>query len=121
VTLTMAGAFDMNVTTLRVSPTATLPSIIRIVAGRTITVADLELCGCAVGGTLNSTSAGTRFNLVYTGGLANAYVSGMTITDANITSPVKLYTWYGAVNNSTGIKAVTGANIGSAGVSVTQG
>jgi hypothetical protein len=120
VTVQTSGAYDVDVTTLVMGPNVTA-SVLRIVAGRTLTVAQLACCGGGIiGVTINSVTPGSTFNLVYTGTQANAFLSGVTITDmaATATGAVKLFDWYGTVSNSTGIRSVTAANIGGAGVTV---
>jgi hypothetical protein len=121
VTLAFSGAYDVDITTLQTESSVTA-SIVRMVAGQTLTVGAITLCGCiGAGTTLNSVTPGSRFNLVYTGTLGGAHMARATLTDINVTSTtVKLYNWNGTVSNcSIIIKAVGGNNIGSAGVSVT--
>ena len=116
ITLTLAGAFDVDCTTLRIG----VGSTIYVTAGQTMQVnTNLQITGTAIATATFGHPSSTVY-LNYLGTMADNKVAFATISNVDATpTTIPIYTWYGTVTSCTNVYEVTGADIGGAGLTLT--
>lgn len=112
------GNYDYDFNTLSLSPSSTNATV-TFVAGQTLTLGSIitYIINGYVG-EIESDSAGTPFNLVFTGTDTDALLTGTIFTDVDVTASFPMTTWYGTVSNSTGVRSATIADLGGGGLTL---
>jgi hypothetical protein len=108
--VTFSGASNIQCATLNITASAIV--VINVVSGQNLTVTtSMTIYPATV--TIQSTSAGSHFHLIYQGTTANCKVALATITDMDASgSSIPIDLWYGTVGSGcTNVYAVTSANI----------
>jgi hypothetical protein len=119
---TWAGNFDITVTNFRMGATATTvmtSSVVSsFVAGRTLTVStSFEIYGnYPYTLTMQSTSAGTAYNIVYSGTDANCKIHNAVLTDLNVTGVLRAV--FSTQSGCTNVKLLQNSDILRAGATL---
>jgi len=121
-TMAVAGDYDIDCDDFTIIGNS---DTLSLNAGQTITVNNgiyipEMIAGTYLGATIKSDSVGNKVYLNYGGTMANCHIFNASLTDIDASgSSIPIYNWMGEVSDCTNIKAVTGADIGGAGLTLT--